>query len=97
LEFNVLFQHKYGYIRDEGWAVIAELKPAYNVHQPFCNLDKCQQIRFSTRMWRSLFSTAKFGWRRVLECLAVTLPRRETRWNLQECPKLPNRSQPLVG
>jgi len=25
------------------------------------------------------------------------LPRRETRWNLQGCPKLPNRSQPLVG
>jgi len=30
-------------------------------------------------------------------CRAVTLPRRETRWNLQECPKLVNRSQPLVG
>ena len=30
-------------------------------------------------------------------CGAVTLPRRETRWNLQDCPKLPNRSQPLVG
>jgi len=26
-----------------------------------------------------------------------TLPRRETRWNLQGCPKLANRSQPLVG
>jgi len=30
-------------------------------------------------------------------CRAVTLPRRETRWNLQGCPKLANRSQPLVG
>jgi len=30
-------------------------------------------------------------------CRAVTLPRRETRWNLLGCPKLPNRSQPLVG
>jgi len=29
-------------------------------------------------------------------CRAVTLPRRETRWNLQGCPKLVNRSQPLV-
>jgi len=28
---------------------------------------------------------------------AVTLPRGETRWNLQGCPKLANRSQPLVG
>ena len=27
----------------------------------------------------------------------VTLPRRETRRNLQGCPKLPNPSQPLVG
>ena len=30
-------------------------------------------------------------------CCAVTLPRRETRWNLQGYPKLVNRSQPLVG
>ena len=26
-----------------------------------------------------------------------TLARRETRWNLQDCPTLANRSQPLVG
>jgi len=31
------------------------------------------------------------------QCRAVTLPRRETRWNLQGCPKLTKRSQPLVG
>ena len=31
----------------------------------------------------------------LLECRAVTLPRRESRWNLQGCPKLANRSQPL--
>ena len=30
-------------------------------------------------------------------CPAVTLPRRETRWNLQGCPKLPDGPQPLVG
>ena len=29
-------------------------------------------------------------------CRAVMLRRRETHWNLQGCPKLPNRSQPLV-
>ena len=40
---------------------------------------------------------AKFGWRLLLECRALTLPRRETRWNLLRCPKLANRSQPLVG
>ena len=30
-------------------------------------------------------------------CRAVTLPRRETRWNLQGCLKLPDGSQRLVG
>jgi len=47
--------------------------------------------------WRPLFNAAKFGWRPLLECRAVTLPRRQTRWNLQGCPKLTKRSQPLVG
>ena len=47
--------------------------------------------------WRPLFNAAKFGWRPLLECRAVTLPRRETCWNLQGCPKLTKRSQPLVG
>ena len=47
--------------------------------------------------WRPLFNATKFGWRPLLECRAVTLPRRETRWNFQGCPKLTNRSQPLVG
>jgi len=46
--------------------------------------------------WRPLFNAAKFGWRPLLEYRAVTLPRRESRWNLQGCPKLANRSQPLV-
>ena len=30
-------------------------------------------------------------------CSAVTLPRRETCWNLQGCPKLTKGSQPIVG
>jgi len=30
--------------------------------------------------WRSLFTAAKFGWRPLLECCAVSLPRCETRW-----------------
>jgi len=47
--------------------------------------------------WRSLFNAAKFGWRPLLECRAATLPRRQTRWNLQGCPKLMKRSHPLVG
>jgi len=47
--------------------------------------------------WRPLFNGAKFGWCPLLECHAVTLPRRESHWNLQGCPKLANTSQPLVG
>jgi len=47
--------------------------------------------------WHPLFNAAKFGWRTVLEYRAVMLPTPETHWNLQGCPKLTNRSQPLVG
>jgi len=47
--------------------------------------------------WRPLFNAAKFGWFPLLKYCAVTLPRRETRWNLLECPKLLNRSHTLVG
>ena len=47
--------------------------------------------------WRPLFNAAKFDWRPLLECYAVTLPRCESRFNLQGYPKLANRSQPLVG
>jgi len=47
--------------------------------------------------WHPLFNAAKFGWRPLLEWRAVTLSRRETRWNLHGCPKLANRSQPLYG
>jgi len=47
--------------------------------------------------WRPLFNAAKFGWRLLLDRRAVTLRRRETRWNLLGCPKLTKRSQPLLG
>jgi len=47
--------------------------------------------------WRPLFNATKFGWHPLPECRAVTLPRRETRWNSLGCPKLLDRSQPLVG
>jgi len=55
----------------------------------------------ATRMWANaqrdgalpniggtLCSTPQFGWRPLLECHAVTLPRRKTRWNYLGCPKL---------
>ena len=47
--------------------------------------------------WRRSFNAAKFGWRPLLKCCAVTLPKRKTCWNLLGCTKLANRSQPLVG
>jgi len=45
----------------------------------------------------ALCSTPHFGWCPLLECRAVTLPRRETRWNYLGCPKLTKRSQPYCG
>jgi len=45
----------------------------------------------------SLCSTPQSLADALTRCRTVTLPRRETRWNLQGCPKLANRSQPLVG
>jgi len=47
--------------------------------------------------WRPLFNAAKSRWRPLLECRAVTLPRRESSCNLQGCPKRTKRSQRLVG
>jgi len=39
---------------------------------------------------------AKFCWSPMSDVAAATKPRRESRWNLLGCRKLPNRSQPLV-
>jgi len=47
--------------------------------------------------WRPLFNAAKFSRCPLLDCRAVTLTRRKTRWNLEGCTKLANRSQPLMG
>jgi len=37
----------------------------------------------------ALCSTPQFGWRALLECRAVTLPRRETGWNCTGAPNSP--------
>jgi len=52
----------------------------------FCELEMWANAQRDGRpaeyRWRPLFNTAKFCWRPLLECRAITLPRRETRWNL---------------
>jgi len=40
---------------------------------------------------------AKFAWPPLSDIAAVTKPRRKSAWNLLGCPKLDDRSQPLVG
>jgi len=45
----------------------------------------------------ALYSMPQFGWRPLLLCRAVMLPRYETVKISWGCPKLPDRSQPLVG
>ena len=42
-------------------------------------------------------SLVSVRWATSVHCSAVTNLRRETRWNLLGCPKLVNRSQPLMG
>jgi len=69
-----------------------------------------QAVSLQTRMWsnaqrdgRPAEQEAPSVQRRKVwltpttRCRAITLPRRETRWNLQRCPKLANTSKPLVG
>jgi len=58
---------------------------------------KCIYSYYSVRAQETTKHRAKFGWPLLCHVGAVTLPRRETRWNLLGCPKLPNISQPLVG
>ena len=74
-----------------------------------CQRMKCKKTKLETwanaqrdgcqaeYRWHPLFNATKLGWRPLLECRAVMLPRRETRWNLLRCPKLANCSQPLLG
>jgi len=62
------------------------------------NLDQCPTWWLPCRIQVApLFNAAKFAWRPLLECRAVTLLRSESRWNWKGCPKLANRSQPLVA
>jgi len=62
------------------------------------NVGQCKTWRSPCRTQVALSVQRRKVWLTpTTRCRAVTLPRRETRWNLQGCPKLANRSQPLVG
>jgi len=61
-----------------------------NIHNTKMWANAQRDGRPAEHRWRPLFNA-------TTRCCAVTLPRRETCWNLQGCLKLPNRSQPLVG
>jgi len=69
----------------------------YNPQHTLQDLNTNKNGRPAEYRWRPLFNAAKFGWRPLLECRTVTLPRRESRWNWKGCPKLANRSQPLLA
>ena len=72
------------------WGGESNLRTTWNVGQcptrwPPCRIQVAPSVQ-RRKVW--LMPTTR--------CRAVTLPRRETRWNLQGCPKLTKRSQPLV-
>ena len=48
-----------------------------------------QVLQLPSRMQETAKHRAKFGWLPLSDVGAVTKPRRETRWNLLGCPKLP--------
>ena len=71
------------------------------ISQSYLKLEMWANVQCDGRLaeyrWRPLFNAMNYGWHPLLKWYAVTLQRSETRWNLNGCPKLVNRSQPLVG
>jgi len=56
-----------------------------------------QKCIYSVLVQETAKRRTKFGWPPLTDVGAVMKPRCETRLNLLGCPKLTNRSQPLVG
>jgi len=73
-------------------AVITRRVLSINITRMWANAQR--DGRPAKHRWRPLFNAAKFGWRPLLDCRAVTLPRCESHLG---CHKLPDWSQPLVG
>ena len=62
------------------------------------NVGQCPTWWSPCRIWVALSIQRRKVWLTpTTRVSTVTLPRRESRWNLQGCPKLVNRSQQLVG
>jgi len=56
----------------------------------------CRKCTYSIPGQDMAEHSANFG-RLLLSYVAATKPKHENHWNLLECPKLANRSQPLIG
>jgi len=86
------------------WVCGRRLADSVSVHTDYSSVSDTRMWANAQRdgrpaeyRWCPLFNATKFGWRPLLECRAVTLPTKtQNRWNLQGCPKLANRSQPVV-
>jgi len=60
LEFNVPFQHKYGYIRDEG-KLVKDLYSASVLKRTRIWANAQRDGRPAKHRWRRLFNAAKFS------------------------------------
>jgi len=80
-----------------GWIRSHKMDPWTTVNYTRMWADAQRDGRPAEYRWRPLFNATKFGWRPLLECRAVTPPRREISWSQLGCPKLTNRSQPIVS
>jgi len=70
----------------------------FEIYSDTRNVGKCPTWWSPCRIWVVPSVQRRKVWLTpTTRCGAVMLSRRETSWNLQGCPKLVNRSQPLVG
>jgi len=61
------------------WTCVADAADR-NITRMWANAHVQRDGRPAEYRWRPLFNAANFGWWPLLECRAVTLPIRETRW-----------------
>jgi len=62
-----------------GRAIANVFKAYRNIYRTRMWANAQRDGRRAEHRWRPLFSAAKFGWRPLLDCRTVTLPRRASR------------------